>query len=97
MTKLSSAFGEKYQAKRKDLLTRSFVLNGHTFKVRIPLVIESDAIYKKVSNPDDETIEKIYQEITAPLRTGKRGETNRLVEKPMPSRNDFQRAYPRNN
>ena len=68
MTKLSSAFGEKYQAKRKDLLTRSFLLNGHTFKVRIPLVIESYAIYKKVSNPDDETIEKIYQEITAPLR-----------------------------
>ena len=68
MTKLSLAFGEKYQAKRKDLLTRSFVLNGHTFKVRIPLVIESDAIYKKVSNPDEETIEKIYQEITAPLR-----------------------------
>jgi hypothetical protein len=63
MTKLSSAFGEKYQAKRKDLLTRSFVLNGHTFKVRIPLMIESDAIYKKVSNPDEETVNKIYQEI----------------------------------
>ena len=68
MTKLSSAFGEKYQAKRKDLLTRSFILNGHTFKVRIPLMIESDAIYKKVSNPDEETVDKIYQEITAPLR-----------------------------
>lgn len=68
MTKLSSAFGEKYQAKRKDLLTRSFVLNGHTFKVRIPLVAESDAIYKKVSDPAEETVEKIYQEITAPLR-----------------------------
>jgi hypothetical protein len=68
MTKLGSAFGEKYQAKRKDLLTRSFVLNGHTFKVRIPLMIESDAIYKKVSNPDEETVEKIYQEITASLR-----------------------------
>jgi hypothetical protein len=75
MTKLSSAFGEKYQAKRKDLLTRSFVLNGHTFKVRIPLVIESDAIYKKVSNPDDETIEKIYQEITAPLRQFENNQT----------------------
>lgn len=68
MTKLGSAFGEKYQAKRKDLLTRSFVLNGHTFKVRIPLVAESDAIYKKVSDPDEEMVEKIYQEITAPLR-----------------------------
>jgi len=75
MTKLSLAFGEKYQAKRKDLLTRSFVLNGHTFKVRIPLVIESDAIYKKVSNPDDETIEKIYQEITAPLRQFENNQT----------------------
>ena len=68
MTKLGSAFGEKYQAKRKDLLTRSFVLNGHTFKVRIPLMIESDAIYKKVSNPDEETVDKIYQQITEPLR-----------------------------
>lgn len=68
MTKLGSAFGEKYQAKRKDLLTRTFVLNGHTFKVRIPLVAESDAIYKKVTEPDDEMVEKIYQEITAPLR-----------------------------
>lgn len=31
-------------------------------------MIESDAIYKKVSNPDEVTIEKIYQEITAQLR-----------------------------
>ena len=31
-------------------------------------MIESDAIYKKVSNPDEETVEKIYQEITASLR-----------------------------
>jgi len=75
MTKLSSAFGENYQAKRKDLLTRSFVLNGHTFKVRIPLMIESDAIYKKVSNPNEETVEKIYQEITAPLRQFENNQT----------------------
>jgi hypothetical protein len=31
-------------------------------------MVESDAIYKKVSNPDDENIDKIYQEITKPLR-----------------------------
>jgi hypothetical protein len=68
MTKFSSAFGDKYQANKKNLLIRSFELGGHTFKVRIPLVAESDAIYKKVSEPDEETIEKIYQEITKPLR-----------------------------
>jgi hypothetical protein len=68
MTKFSSAFGDKYQANRKNLLIRSFELGGHTFKVRIPLVAESDEIYKKVSDPAEEIVEKIYQEITAPLR-----------------------------
>jgi hypothetical protein len=68
MTKFNTAFGEKYQANKKNLLIRSFELGGHTFKVRIPLMIESDAIYKKVSNPDEENIDKIYQEITQPLR-----------------------------
>jgi hypothetical protein len=68
MTKFANAFGEKYQANRKNLLTRSFELGGHTFKVRIPLVAESDAIYKKVSEPDADTVEKIYVDITAPLR-----------------------------
>ena len=68
MTKFTDAFGEKYQANKKNLLTRSFELGGHTFKVRIPLVSESDAIYKKVSEPDTDMIEKIYVEITASLR-----------------------------
>ena len=68
MTKFANAFGDKYQANRKNLLIRTFELGGHTFKVRIPLVAESEAIYKKVSDPDDETIEKIYVQITASLR-----------------------------
>jgi hypothetical protein len=68
MSKFSNAFGDKYQANRKNLLIRSFELGGHTFKVRIPLVAESDAIYKKVSEPDDATIENIYVDITASLR-----------------------------
>ena len=68
MTKFSSAFGDKYQANKKNLMTRSFELGGHTFKVRIPLVSESDAIYKKVSEPDAEVVEAVYQTITAPLR-----------------------------
>jgi hypothetical protein len=68
MTKFSSAFGDKYQSNKKNLLTRTFELGGHIFKVRIPLVAESEAIYQKVSTPDEETVEKIYQEITASLR-----------------------------
>ena len=38
-------------------------------------MIESDAIYKKVSNPDEETIEKTYQEITKSLRQFENNQT----------------------
>ena len=31
------------------------------------MVAESDAIYKKVSEPDEDLVEKVYQEITKPL------------------------------
>jgi hypothetical protein len=76
MTKFSSAFGEKYQTNKKNLLIRSFDLGGHTFKVRIPLLAESDAIYKKVTNPDDATIEKIYEQLTKPLLQFKSNQTD---------------------
>ena len=75
MTKFSSAFGDKYQTNKKNLLTRSFELGGHTFKVRIPLMVESDAIYKKVSDPSEEIVEKTYQEITKSLRQFENNQT----------------------
>ena len=75
MTKFSSAFGDKYQTNKKNMLTRSFELGGHTFKVRIPLISESDVIYKKVSEPDEETVEKVYQEITKSLRQFENNQT----------------------
>lgn len=67
MTKLSNLLGEKYQAKRINIFTRSFELGGHTFKVRIPFVSEADQIYQKVNNPDEAHIERIYQQLTEPL------------------------------
>lgn len=75
MSKFSNAFGDKYQANKKNLLIRTFELGGHTFKVRIPLVAESDAIYKKVSEPDEATVEKIYVDITASLQQFKPTQT----------------------
>ena len=45
MTRLSSAFGEKYQS--NALRTKSFELGGHTFKVRIPLTKEMEVIQQK--------------------------------------------------
>jgi len=67
MTKLSKALGDKYQAKRTSIFTRTFELGGHTFKVRIPFVAEADKIYEKISNPDEKHIEEIYSKLAEPI------------------------------
>ena len=45
MSKLGSALGKKYEENRLSVLTRSFELGDHTFKVRVPSVQEIEAIY----------------------------------------------------
>ena len=68
MTKLSNAFGATYDKVRREILTRKFELGGYTFKVRIPLVSESDAIYTRITNPDEAKVESIYQLLVEPLQ-----------------------------
>lgn len=67
MGKLSKTLGEKYQDKSNQIFIRNFELGGHTFKVRIPKVSESDAIYERVMHPAEETVNEIYKKITEPL------------------------------
>jgi len=61
MSKLGSALGKKYEENRLSVLTRSFVLGDHTFKVRVPSVQEIEAIYNYSKNPNEEKIEQEYQ------------------------------------
>jgi hypothetical protein len=62
MNGFSQAFGTKFN---KDALrTRSFEFAGHTFKVRVPLTAESDAMFERLKTPDDEAVEKFYKELS---------------------------------
>lgn len=65
MSKIASILGN--EKKLKDIRIKKFDLGGHTFRVRIPLVAESDQIYAKVMNPSETKILDIYQKLTAPL------------------------------
>lgn len=67
MTKLSAVLGSKYESKRKQLFIRTFELGGHTFKVKIPTVAESDAMYARIQNPDEAKVESVFQKIAEPL------------------------------
>ena len=44
MSKLGSALGKKYEENRLAVLSRSFELGGHIFKVKVPSVAEIETI-----------------------------------------------------
>jgi len=67
MTRFADALGTKYQQNREKIFTRKFELGGHTFKVRIPYVHESDAIYKRINEPDEAKVAEAYKQMTEPL------------------------------
>jgi len=67
MTKLSNALGAAYEEKRKEFLIGKFEYGGYTFKVRIPLTSESDAIYQSITNPDKDRVEEIFKLLVAPV------------------------------
>lgn len=67
MSKIAAALGESYQAKREELRIRKFELGGHTFKVRVPVVAETDAIFKRVSEPDEAKIQATYDKLAQPM------------------------------
>lgn len=67
MTRFADALGAKYQQNREKIFTRRFELGGHTFKVRIPYVHESDEIYKRINDPDETKVAEAYKQMTDPL------------------------------
>jgi hypothetical protein len=75
MTKLATLLGSQYEGKRKGLFIRQFELGGYNFKVRVPTVAESDAMYERIQNPKDEDVSAIYDQIAKPLEQFKGQET----------------------
>lgn len=62
MTSLSAALGKKFAENKDAVRIRTFELGGHTFKVKVPLTVESDAIAERIKIVDADLVEKYYQE-----------------------------------
>lgn len=62
MTQLSQAFGQTFD--KDKLRIRSFELGGHTFKVKVPLTSEFEAMTDRMKAADNALIEKYYNELT---------------------------------
>lgn len=68
MTRFSKAMGEKYDTAVNQIRTRAFTFGGYEFKVRIPLSVESEAMYKRIAEIDDEAINARVASMTTALR-----------------------------
>lgn len=68
MSKLAKAFGSKYEQHKLSMLTRTFELGDHTFKVRVPSVAEIESIYNYFRNPDEAAIETAYQSLIEQIK-----------------------------
>lgn len=63
MSKFSEAFGASYEKNKVSILTRTFTMGKHTYKVRVPYVHELERIYSYAKNPDAEKVEAFYQNL----------------------------------
>lgn len=63
---LTTAFGKSFDANK--LRTRSFELNGHTFKVRVPLAVELEDMFQRINEPNAEEVERVYKDLSKPFK-----------------------------
>lgn len=68
MSKLSSAFGKKYESAVAQIRTKTFSIGGHEFKVRIPLTAEMTALQDRISKVDDAKAKAKFESMTKELR-----------------------------
>lgn len=64
MNTLSKAFGKKFEENKDLVRIRSFEFGSHTFKVKVPLTSEYEAMMVKVNEPNDEKVAKYYNDLT---------------------------------
>lgn len=67
MNQFANALGKKFVEKKDEVRIRTFELGGHTFRVKVPLTVESDAVYARLKNVDSERLEEYYQALAGEL------------------------------
>jgi hypothetical protein len=67
MSQFAAALGSKFAENKDAIRIRSFELGGHTFKVKVPLTAEFEAMQKRMTEVDDGEVEQFYRELIGEL------------------------------
>jgi len=63
MSQLANALGNKFIESKEQLRIRTFDFNGVTFKIKVPLTVESDLMYEKNKVIDEAKAKQFYEEM----------------------------------
>lgn len=64
MNSFANALGKKFIENKELVRTRQFVLGGHTFKVKVPLTSEFEAMQVNMKNLDEEKVLEYFKQLT---------------------------------
>jgi len=78
MTTFAKALGKKFEAQKEEIRIRSFEMNGHTFKVKVPLTVETDLMYQRMKVVNQDIVKKYYDELTAEIIANKDKNTGEI-------------------
>jgi hypothetical protein len=78
MTAFAKALGKKFEAQKEEIRIRTFEMNGHTFKVKVPLTVETDLMYQRMKVLDEESVKKYYDELTSEIIANKDKNTGEI-------------------
>jgi len=65
-----NSFSKAFNINKDELRIRSFEFAGHTFKVRVPLTVESDLMNERLKTPNELLIKKFFKEMSKDLTEG---------------------------
>lgn len=71
MNQFANALGKKFIENKDAIRIRSFELGGHTFKVKIPLTSDHEAMQEKIKILDESVIQKYYNDLSKPFLDNK--------------------------
>lgn len=70
MNQFANALGKDFLKHKDTVRTRTFTMGGHTFKVKVPLTVEFEAMQKRIAEIDEEKVEQYYKALVEPLKDG---------------------------
>ena len=80
MSNFANALGKQFIENQELVRTRSFDMNGHTFRIKVPTTLEFEAISERIKVVNENKVNKYYSDLSKPFIENKKDFENQDIE-----------------